>query len=346
MNRDFLPDFYLIASHSILVLLVAVIHELLDDYPLPAKIGFLLVYVVLTVVLYRWLRRRKLAKAEERWQGDLEQQKEELIKLQRYQYLQSHMLGVIGEFLKDRYKASYELATKITENLDGISIDSLVSFLDEFDSKRREQIKSALSKLSSFLPGDDFKKPRDADSSLKDLLKVSFYAVEYDEEVGEVCLLPRYRFYPNEGEPKTKRFRKTDGAAGDAWSTKRIVVCENGGEDDAFQDMWEGNDQKAQYASMICVPAIEDIATEKMSEVYGILTIDSPVRRGYFQKKLGQFWADLFQPICDLLVYCRESERKKLAIVDAIVAINGASAARTGTASPTPGVATDPGVNE
>jgi hypothetical protein len=228
------------------------------------------------------------------------------------------MLEVVSEFLKDRYKVNHDLATKLSLQIDNHSVttNSLKGVLEEADKQRREHIKSALSQLSSFLPADEYIKPKNADDTLKDHLKVSFYAVEFDSESKQERLLPKWRFFPNEREPKTQSFEKNQGAAGKAWAEKEVVVCEQGGEDSEFKEMRTG--QKGEYASMACIPAIEDIPAERLSRIYGVLTIDTPVRRGYFQKALKPFWASLFEPVCNLLIYCHETEQVKLAVCKAI----------------------------
>jgi hypothetical protein len=53
--------------------------------------------------------------------------------------------------------------------------------------------------------------------------------------------------------------------------------------------------------------ATADFPKEKLSSVFGVLTIHSTERSGYFEKRIEQFWFDLFQPVCDALVYSYKS---------------------------------------
>lgn len=303
------PTIFLTVTHMVPVFIVTWLHETIKHYPVLVQAAFVIIYIAVTLFIYNLVKR--YAEPD---------QADQIEKLKRYQYLHSHCLAVVSEFLKDRYKASHKLNKEIKEQLESenISLSSFTILLRDFDSLRREQIKSALQNISSFLPRDSFRKPKDADDFHKDIMKFSFYAVEYDTQTEEEYLVRKWRYYPNEGEPQTPKFKRTDGAAGIAWNTKRIVVCENGGEDPRFKDMWDGGGQKAEYASLICVPAIKDVPADKVSDVYGVLTVDSPVRKGYFQNHLEQFWADLFQPICNILIYCQESENKQDLLIKAV----------------------------
>lgn len=313
----YLLDAFTAVSHILVGLLAALFLETVVKTPWYIRVILVVAYLLLVYLVYRKIKQYE-AKREET----------DLARWRRYQFLQSHLLSVTNEFLKDRYKINHDLAAKLNDHVDDntITAASIQSLLEEHDKQRREQIKSALSSLSNFLPTDNFARPEDPDLAVQDRVKVSFFAVEHDPEVNEICLVPKYRFYPNEGQPITKRFKKGEGAAGIAWDMKRIVVCESGGKEQIFKDMWEGGGQKKHYASMICVPAIEDIPAEKLSEVYGVLTIDTPTRRGYFQKNLAQFWADLFEPICNLLIHCHEAERVKKALIRGISVLDSARA--------------------
>jgi hypothetical protein len=231
--------------------------------------------------------------------------------------------------LKQRYRVLHQLVTHL-KNLRTQNTLNKAAFeeaLEDFDKERREHIKGALKQLSAFLREDDYLKPLSPGNAALDQFKVTFYAVEKRNEQdepdpnGTEFLVPKWRAIPNEGEPRTRRFAKTDGASGRAWSTKKTVVCERGGLDPQFKDMWEGGGQKQKYKSMICVPAIEDIPTERINEVYGVLTIDTPVRDKYFSGHLEEFWGTLHQPICNLLIYCRESEALKEEIVASVRAL-------------------------
>jgi hypothetical protein len=302
-------DVFVLLSHLAIGLMAAFAVEFLQFLHLSVRITVLVLYLGAAWMIYskiRQLQRRSEELEIEKWE--------------RYQFLSSRVLDVVGEFIKDRYKINHNLAREINDALDKgmLTQEAFQGFLDDFSKFRRVQIKTALSELSTALPRDTHKKPLDADSAVQDRFKISFYAVEYDSEIGEKCLLPKWRYYPNESEPRTKRFREGEGVAGLAWSDKRIKVCETGGENPHFKDMWEGGGQKEQYASMICVPAIEDIPAEKMTDVYGVLTVDTPIRRGYFEDRMAQFWADLFEPICNLLIYCHEIEKVKEAVSNAI----------------------------
>jgi hypothetical protein len=220
------------------------------------------------------------------------------------------MLEVVAEFIKERYQINYELILKLNQldTAGEVSAQTVKEALDEADRSRVEKVKEALKSLSSALREDVFKKPPKAEDINRDEMKVSFYAVENDPDVpGQKALIPKARYYPNEGAPRTKKFLEDDGVAGEAWSKRIVIICENGGEDPRFKEKRTG--QRSEYASMICVPSIMDVPGYRMSDVYGIVTLDSPVRRGYFQEGSEKFWADLLQPICNILIYARESSR-------------------------------------
>jgi hypothetical protein len=302
-------DYFVAASHLVLGLVAVFSVEILKLFPLSSRISIAALYLVVAGVVYFFLRQRL--------------QGEETLEVEgwkRFQLLSSHMLGVIADFLKDRYKVNHELATKIEGQIaqQTLTPASLESALLEADKERRAQIKSALSKVSTFIPEDTYRAPQKADLAVQDQFKISFYAVEKDPDEPGQCLLRKWRYYPNEAWPRTKKFRKGEGAAGKAWDTGRVVVCESGGKDPVFKDMWEGGGQNANYASMICIPAIEDIPAERISEVYGVLTVDTPIRDGYYQRSLERFWPELFEPICNLLIHCHEAERVKTATVNAV----------------------------
>jgi hypothetical protein len=220
------------------------------------------------------------------------------------------MLDITTEFLKQRCRTYYSLSDKIRSAAANgrIDVETVCNALTSADGERREHIEVALRHLSTSLVEDSFLVPSNPDEAIKDIFKVSVYVVEHDEQQGKDRLLPKWRFYPNEGEPRTRGFNLAEGASGTAWQTKRIVVCENRGAEEIFKDMWDGGGQKPHYASMICVPVLEQKRPDRPSEVYGVVTVDSPVRRGYFAKSLEQFWADLVDPVCRILIYCRSAE--------------------------------------
>lgn len=305
-------DTFFLLSHLAIALLASLAFEAISHLHVGLRIGLVLVYVTVAFSLFRWLQRADREARRVARERELAAKEEEIASQRRYRLLESEMLRIVGEFVKDRYKANHDLATQLQQaaSNERLTSDRVIEIVNDWDKGRRDHIKSALAQVSSFLVSDDFKKPRTADEEVNDHFKVSFYRVSVEPN-GEEVLVPQWRYYPNEGEPRTKKFMKSDGAAGKAWQTKRIVVCENGGRDPHFKDMWDGGGQKEKYASMICVPAIEDIPAEKMSDVYGILTIDTPIRDGYFRAKQDQFWADLLQPLCNVLIYCRELERTK-----------------------------------
>jgi len=284
--------------------------EFLRAIALPIRIAALIAYLVIACFAYYVVKRR----------GEKSHHLQES-KWRRYHLLDSRMLAIVGGFLKERYQVNHWLATEIDRSLEEGTLTAEVfqRVVEEADKERRSQVKSALSELSSFLREDPYKAPLDPDGIAQEHFKVSFYEVETDKQTGNSLLVKKWRYYPNEGEPRTPSFRKGEGASGIAWDTKKIVVCAEGGADPVFKDMWEGGGQKERYASMICVPAIEDIPSERISEVYGVLRVDTPRRVGYFDKNLEQLWADLFQPVCNLLIYSHESERMKSAVRRAVM---------------------------
>jgi hypothetical protein len=301
MKQEYIPDVLLLFSHSMTALLASMFHHLIDSYPVWIKVALLLLYVLLVVAAFKlskkWLK--------DRTESNL---RHELADQQRFNHLRTRMLEVVAEFIKERYQISYELISKLKQlhTDDAVTAKAVKERLDEADKSRVEKVKEALKSLSSALREDLFRKPTTAQDINRDDMKVSFYAVEEDTDApGQKALIPKARYYPNEGAPKTKKFLFEDGVAGKAWSKRIVIICENGGEDKKFEEKRPG--QKEEYASMICVPSIIDVPKEKWSDVYGVLTLDSPVRRGYFQDGSEKFWADLLQPICNILIYARES---------------------------------------
>jgi hypothetical protein len=315
--REWAADGFVLLSHVALGLIVALAFESVAHLSVAIRILLAGSWTVFAGLIYWWLKRTNRRAREERHRSELKLKDTEIAKWRRYQHLERGILGILTEFLKDRYRTNHQFSTSLRTELNAgvITLDHLIELIEAADTERRTQVKTALTNLSSVFVEDSHLKPAEADRAVQDCFKVSFYAVE--EHNGAPCLVPKWRYYPNEGEPRTRSFKQDDGAAGLAWRTKRIVVCERGGRDPFFKDMWDGGGQKERYASMVCMPAIKDIPSEKVSDVYGILTVDSPIRDSYFGKAQQQFWADLLQPICNLLVYCQEVERRK----DAIIAV-------------------------
>lgn len=297
-------DIFFGMSHIAVGLMAAFAVETIAELPAIARAMFVLAYVVIAFWIYWWLKRTQRTSEREATEA-------RIAAVGRYRQLQADMLEIVGTFVKERYKTDHKLADKLIALSAEPEVDpaAALGIMEEWDEQRREQIKSALGQLCSSLVSDAYLKPTDPDKVVLDQFKVSFYAVTVDPETGAQYLAPEWRYYPAEGAPKTKGFGPNEGAAGKAWSSKEIVVCEYGGEDPQFKNMREG--QKADYASMICVPAIEDIPSERMSEVYGVLTVDTPIRAGYFRQSHRQFWALQLQPLCSLLIYCRETKRVK-----------------------------------
>jgi hypothetical protein len=310
MKQEHIPDLLLLFSHSITALLVSIFHHVIDPYPKWIKLSLLFLYLILIFAVYRFSKKLLKARAESDVQRELAEQQRELANQQRYNHLRARMLEVVAEFIKERYQINYELISKLNQldTTGEVSAQTVKAVLDDADRSRVEKIKEALKSLSSALREDVFKKPPKAEDINRDEMKVSFYAVENDPDVpARKALIPKARYYPNEGAPRTSKFSENDGVAGEAWGKRIVIVCENGGEDPRFMEKRPG--QKEEYASMICVPSIMDVPGYKISEVYGILTLDSPIRRGYFQEGSEKFWADLLQPICNILIYARESSR-------------------------------------
>jgi hypothetical protein len=289
-------DIFFVLSHASIAILASALVESIHSLPKGFRLLIAGAYFSMAIAVYRWIKRRHDARKDnqvERWS--------------RYEHLRSRMLDIVSEFLKQRYRTYSALAFRIGDHssLDG---ESFCNALDSADAERREHIITALRQLSGCFVEDAFLKPDEPDGAIKDAFKVSVYVVEHDPAKQRERLLPKWRFYPNEGEPTTRGFDCGEGASGKAWQTKRVVVCEKGGDDPDFKDMWDGGGQKAHYASMICVPVMEQRGADRPSEVYGVITIDTPTRRGYFAKSLEQFWGSLCDPICRILIYCKEAE--------------------------------------
>jgi hypothetical protein len=316
-----LNDFVSLFSHLAVAVVATIGHKVVENVPLWAQITVLVLSVTLLVLLLNRIKERlqksdiekvrdELTTEKETLRSQLSEElsktKEELDKQDRYNHLRRAMLDVIGEFVRERYRANYSLTSHLSRLIEAstITVENVKAALTQADEVRREKVKLALGRASQILKEDIFKKPKDADGENKDKMGVSFYAVVQSGD-GKDVLEKRYRAFPNEGEPKTQNFSINEGAAGKCWAERVPVICENGGDDPEFKEMRTG--QKAEYASMACFPAIADFPKEKVSEVFGVLTIHSTERKGYFEKRLDQFWFDIFQPLCDALVYSAKS---------------------------------------
>jgi hypothetical protein len=312
-------DLFVAVSHLAIGVLATFAFGAIEHLATVPKVTIALIYAAAAVSVYRWLHRR----ARIETQSDVDAVGAELEKWKRYFLLQSGVSRIAGEFLKERYQLNHHVVGDIESLLarGRTAVSEYVAVIGEADKERRAQIKSALGQLSSTFVDDFCEKPKSADQAIADHFKLSYYGVE--KEGATEVLKPKWRFYPNEGEPRTKQFRMGEGASGRAWEQKRIIVCEDGGQDPGFKDMWEGGGQRSHYASMVCVPAIVDIPADRLSVVRGILTVDTPIRHGYFAKALEQFWADLLQPICNILIYLDESEKLVRTIIEVLNACNG-----------------------
>ncbi|MBL8124185.1 MAG: GAF domain-containing protein [Blastocatellia bacterium] len=306
-----------VASHLLIALLVAFGHEAVKPAPGWVQVLLLVLLSIIIVALLRAISNRVSKSAMDILRGELtaenDKLKAELEKQDRYNHLRRTMPDVVADFIRERYRANYSLTVELRRLIESknVNIDSIRTALNQADNIRREKVKQALGRVSQILKEDIFKKPKDADGENNDKMGVSFYAVT-SQENGPDILEKRYRAFPNEGEPKTPKFDLNEGAAGKCWAKREPIVCENGGEDLQFEEMRTG--QKKDYASMICVPAVADFPKEKISEVYGVLTVHATERRGYFQQSLVQFWFDIFQPVCDALIYSGKSSE----LIDAI----------------------------
>jgi len=310
MTRDVIPELMLLFTHSLTALLASLFHDYIQPLPTTVKVLLLILYAVVIFLLYRAFKKVINLSADAGLRRELAEQQQELAKQQRYNHLRARMLEVVAEFVKERYEINYDLTFKLNK-LDeegNLKAKAVKEALDHADRTRVEKVKEALKSLSSALREDVFKKPATADAVNTDLMKVSFYAVEDDpDEPGQKALVPKARHYPNEGAPKTRKFKMSEGVAGLVWQDRTVIICENGGEDNRFKDMRSA--QRAEYASMICLPTILDITAYKYSDLYGVLTLDSRIRRGYFEQGKEEFWADLLQPISNILIYARDSSR-------------------------------------
>jgi hypothetical protein len=312
-------DLFFLLSHSAIGLVAAFGENLASRLNLWPRAFLLVTYVAGAYWIYKKLKRSALA-----------QERHEISSWSRSYHLVNGVLDAVGEFLKERYIVDTRIAAQLNQQVrDGtLTAEALGEVVKEADALRRTEVTRSLAELVHTFKEDSYLKPGKAMQAIQDIFKVSFYDVRTVN--GEEALYPKWRCYPNEGEPRTQKFSRGQGAAGKAWAEKRTFICETGGEDLDFEDM-HGGKQKELYASMICVPAIINIPQDRVNEVYGILTIDSNTRRHYFQKSLHDFWATLLQPICNLLIYCDRSQRAKLAVSDAVAFLatrtSGSSAA-------------------
>jgi hypothetical protein len=346
-------EVFVLVSHLALALVATLAFELIQQLPLYLRLTIALIYVASATGLFIRLRRREVNEVrshERRVADDLRQalgakisalaaEKDEW---RRLELLTSRTLAIVNEFLKDRYKLYHCVAASLREEVavgSRVDLDTLIKVLGKFDAQRVPHIKQALRRVSSALVEDLHKKPERASTAVQDHFKVSYYAVK-PPIVGsahtEERLEPEYRFYPNEGQPKTPFFAKGEGGAGVAWAEERIVVFEDCSTDDRFTE--KRDKQRSEYASMICVPAIEDVPEERYHKVCGVLTVDTPIRVGYFSKDMARFWADLMEPIGNILIYAKEAEGLTEAVVKGIVGRSVTTERAVPTAETTPGL--------
>ena len=314
MKQEYIPDAMLLLSHSMTALVASMFHHLIDPYPKWIKVALLLLYLSFVYVLYRISQKVLKGRLDQGLRGEVDALQNELAAQTRYNLLRSRMLEAVAEFIKERYQISYDLNKKLQKlrEVGSVNVKTVTDALKEADKSRVELVKETLKSLSSALREDIFKRPQNADDANRDHMKVSFYAVEQDPDAppdkpDQKALVPKARAYPNEGSPKTRKFQYGEGVAGEVWKEGRVIICEHGGKEQRFREMRPG--QKSEYASMICVPTILDVPGYKLTEFYGVLTVDSPIREGYFVDGTDEFWADLLQPICNILIYARDSSR-------------------------------------
>ena len=308
-------DVLFLISHLLIGGIAAFGEGLVSRLAFWPRLFILLAYLAGAFFLYRLLKRKELA-----------QEHREISNWNRFDHLVTGVSDAVGEFLKQRYTVDSRVAAQINQALSERTLtpESLSKIVKEADALRRAEVTQCLAEVVYTFKADEYLKPSRSTQSVQDTFKVSFYDVRNVD--GVEALYPKWRCYPNEGEPRTPRFLKNQGAAGRAWAEKRTFICEQGGEDPDFEDM-HGGKQAELYASMICVPAVVNIPQDRVNEVYGVLTIDSNTRRGYFQKSLRDFWPRLVQPLCNLLIYCYCSQRAKQAVADAVTYLSKSRAA-------------------
>src|ERR1041384_1618336 len=117
MRASYLREILTFLSHSLTAIVVTLGHDHIKDLPEWVKWVLLIVYLVSIVLLIKKIREL-IAKGEEKQVNqEITQLKEEVSKLERYNNLRKHMLAVIGEFIKERYKVNYDLAKKLTSHI-------------------------------------------------------------------------------------------------------------------------------------------------------------------------------------------------------------------------------------
>src|ERR1017187_1503154 len=170
-------EIFLIFSHLAIGGVAAFGENLVHQLPWPwARLAVLLAYVVAAWLIFRRLRRRQ-------WTAELQRVKAESDRWQRFWFLNSKMLKVIGQFLKDRYKVNCIAAHKLSEAIrkEELTRETYKAILREFDRQRGQQVKDALGQVSSDLLEDPYLRPAEAEAAVRDSFKVSFYSVQNDE---------------------------------------------------------------------------------------------------------------------------------------------------------------------
>jgi hypothetical protein len=140
--------------------------------------------------LYRWLKRKELAKEHQ-----------EINNWRRYHHLASGVLDAVGDFLKQRYTVDTRSAAQINQRVSDRTLtpESLSEIVREADALRRAEVTRCLAEVVHTFEEDEHLKPARSIQSVQDIFKVSFYDVETAD--GMEALYPKWRCYPNEGEP-------------------------------------------------------------------------------------------------------------------------------------------------
>jgi len=303
-------NIFAFSGHFLAGLIIISFHKIQEKLQLFSPeliVSIVVIYLLILILMYLFLHS-KLKSFEE---------KEKMRQRSSYSLL-SGIIDSISQAIRDRLATTHmsnNLLLNIIKKGD-ITEGQLADILEQFEGEKRYQINTLFKNVCHALKRDMYGIPNDPDKFPEDVFKVSYYRKK--EVGGRECLVPAYRAYPHEGYPKTPEipFGEAGGGAGLAWKYGKIIVISDVENDERWVDFRDH--QKAEYASMICIPVIMDIPKEALREIHGVLTIDSRIRRNFFEKRMEKLWEDITYPISYLLLLITESEKRNELLMEAL----------------------------
>src|SRR5437868_5973458 len=111
---------FVLLSHSALALLAGLAFEAVHSLPVYFRLTLGIAYIVISIIIFGVLRRREIDDVDAKARAELEtlrrEMNAEILRLGsekdewlRYHLLSNHMLSIVSEFLKDRYKLNHRI---------------------------------------------------------------------------------------------------------------------------------------------------------------------------------------------------------------------------------------------